>query len=280
MVPRKKAVLAIVEELTKLLSTDSGILNEIIAAATDLDDHTDDEVDVLLKAKQDEIRALTARICDLEDFLGTGDEEDRQRRKANIIAFETQRSGLKSELAILQRRRNSGSNEPITRQQAEHHLQDLLSILNDATTGKLGPDVVGKGLDIFRNLVGGQIEVRAQRRPARKDWIVTGVFVPNLIETLQKNLGGVSKESKTETTKEVFLVPPPFVDHIADEVRRLYDVEKKGFRVIAQILKNKYNRSIGSGNSCAAYRRWYEIRGLPLPEPRTNTGRPRKNKAA
>ena len=85
---------------------------------------------------------------------------------------------------------------------------------------------------------------------------------------------------KTETTKEVFLVPPPFVDNIADEVRHLYDVERKGFRVIAQILKNKYNKSIGSGNSCAAYRRWYEIRGLPLPKPRTNTGRPRKNTAA
>ncbi|MCL2640765.1 MAG: recombinase family protein [Phycisphaerales bacterium] len=280
MVLRKKAVTVICDELKKMLLLDGAIIDDIVTAAVSSDSRCSDEVDTEILAKQNEIRALTARIRDLEDLLGSGDEEERRRRRANIIALDAQRSGLQSELATLQRRRNNGSNEPITRQQVEHHIQDILGVLNDATTGKLEPDVVGKGLDIFRNLVGGQIKVHAQRRLARKDWIVTGVFVPNLIGTLQKNLGGVSQESKMETTKEVFLVPPPFVDRIADEIRHLYDVEKKGFRVIADILNDKYKKNIGSGNCCAAYRRWYEMHNLLWPEPKTNTGRPRKNKAA
>ena len=69
---------------------------------------------------------------------------------------------------------------------------------------------------------------------------------------------------------EVWLRPPPRIDAIAEQARRMYDVEGLGFRKIGEML------GCGSGNACLAYQRAYEVLGLPLPERRTNSGRPRK----
>jgi hypothetical protein len=49
-----------------------------------------------------------------------------------------------------------------------------------------------------------------------------------------------------------------------------------GFRIINKRLEAKYKQKIGTGNCCLAYHRYFEVRGLPVPPRRVNTGRPRK----
>ena len=116
-------------------------------------------------------------------------------------------------------------------------------------------------------------------RPGRKRCTAAGIFTPCLLVAAEKGLEAKSAASGTGPgggPVEVWLRKPPQVDGIADEVHQLRDVERKRFSLINQILEKKHGRKIGSGNCCAAWRRWYEIRSLPLPERKSAAGRPRK----
>ena len=277
MVHREHAVKAVCQKLDELLRQDDTLIDQIVASFGSLDEHDHDTLDLTIAERERDIRSLSSRIADLDELLGSGSDEDRQRRKAQIRATESQRSALQADLAGLRQRRGGGKTEPVTREQVIAQIQNLAGLLNDAACGHLGQDVVGKALDIFRSLVGGRIDVHATRRPGRQRWTATGIFTPGLINTVREALKAPNVAQAIPTKSvEVILVPLPFVDQIADEVRHLYEVERKGFRVINNQLEAKYGKKIGSGNICSAWRRWYQIRNLPLPPKSTTTGRPRK----
>ena len=52
------------------------------------------------------------------------------------------------------------------------------------------------------------------------------------------------------------------------------DIEGKSYREAAKVLQ-KEDARINSGNVWYSYRRWYQMRGLPVPERAYNNGRPR-----
>jgi len=278
MINRENAVVAECAALTRGLREDAGFVDQVLASFAALNDQDRDTLDEKMTDAERRGRQLANRMRDLEDLLGEGSEEDRQRRKGQIKAAEAERAGVALELEALRRQRGGGKSEPVTRAQVEYELANLLTLLDDAVAGKLGTDVAKLAADVFRRLVGGSIEVRATRRPARKDWIVTGVFTPDLLGTVRQALGASGTEANPAAPPlEVFLVAPPFVDQMADEAQQLYDAERLGFRKINELLEAKYGKKIGTGNVCAARRRWYQIRGLPVPPVRPGGGgRPRK----
>ena len=81
--------------------------------------------------------------------------------------------------------------------------------------------------------------------------------------------GGGRPPSAAADPVDVWLRCPPRLDSIAPEVRRLYEEEGLGFRVIAKRL------GVGCGNVYASYLRYFEMNGLPVP-PRRPRGRQRR----
>ena len=55
------------------------------------------------------------------------------------------------------------------------------------------------------------------------------------------------------------------------------DVEGLSYREAATKTRRRKATSVNSGNVWYIYRRWYQMRGLPVPERPYNNGRPRKS---
>lgn len=278
MIHREEAVAAVCNQLARMLRDDARLVDQILASFATLSTEDVDDLQQQIEAKQRHLRQLRQKIADTEELLGSGSDEDRARRKALIRSAEQERSGEELELLELQRHAAGGRScgDLVTREQVVHTVGDLLKLLDDGASGALGAEVVEKAARTFDSLVGGGVVVHAQQRPGRKRWIVKGRFTPRLIETARVELGGTGASGEPSSTIEVWLREPPRVDQLADEVHELYEKGDMGFRLINQRLEAKYKQKIGSGNICAAWRRWYEVRGLPLPAPRTRMGRPRR----
>lgn len=279
MVHRQEAMVGICGELSKKLENDHALMDQVVASIPVLGSEDTDDLRRQVDAKQRQLRQLRQKIADIEELLGSGSDEDRTRRKASIRAAELERGGVELELLELQRRCGTSqhSGEPVTRERIVDAIGELLKLLDDAAMGRLGAEVVHKAVRVFGRLVGGGITVLAERRPGRKRWIVKARFTPHLLTTVRSDLGGVHGQTVAAPPVEVWLRKPPRVDELADEVHNIYENERIGFRLINQRLEKKYGKKIGSGNICAAWRRWYEVRALPLPPPRTNMGRPRRS---
>ena len=283
MVNRRQAVQMTCQDLSARLQADTDLIRRILDSFANLGTEDNDQLLRDLAAKERELRQVKQKIGDTEELLGSGTEEDRTRRKALIRAAEQERSGLELEVLELQRRCNGGrrGGAPITAAQIEQCLAGLLKLLDDAAAGKLGPEVTGKAVKVFSDLVGGAIFVHAEKRPGRSRSVVRGKYIPSLFRFVRSALGesnvtAVPTDNGSSAQVEIWLRKPPRVDLLADEVHQLYEHEGIGFRLINQRLEAKYKQKIGSGNICAAWRRWYEVRGLPLPAPRTSMGRPRR----
>jgi hypothetical protein len=97
---------------------------------------------------------------------------------------------------------------------------------------------------------------------------VRGRFVPRLLQAVVDALG-LPNDAIIEIMPaevEVWLRVPPRLEAIAEEVRRLYEQEGLGFRLIGKKL------GLGCGYIYQAYLRYYGMRGLPVP-PRRPRGR-------
>lgn len=277
MVHRREAVGVLCAWASQQLQQDTAFVDLVMEGFSGLDVADKSSVDQEIEAEERKQQAYTRRIAALEGLMGEGTTEDDQRRKAQILAVQGERSASALQLSRLRQRRGCGREQPVTREEVQRVLGKLLELLDAAAAGRLGPEVVGKAVTVLERLVGGAVEVHAEQRRGRKRWTVRGRFVPRLIGAVRAELGALNAAGGDEVPPvDVWFRKPPRVDDIADEVRDLYDVEKLGFRVINQKLEAKYGEPIGSGNCCAAYRRWYEVRKLPLPERVTKTGRPRK----
>jgi hypothetical protein len=168
----------------------------------------------------------------------------------------------------------SMSKRIVSAEEVRSELADMTGMLEAASTGEPGGDAVYTAATILRQLVGGCITVSFTARPGRKRTVAKATFVPEVLKVAKKRLGILGSEGSRENSEQVtvWLREPPRVDRIADEVRRLYEIEHLGFREIGIRLE------CGSGNACLAYRRSYEMRGLPVPPARGRAGRPRKKR--
>ena len=277
MVHRPRAVAAICSALVELFK-DAGFVDTVMASFAALTDTDRDSLDQRIVQAERKLRQLANKLTDLEELLGVGTDDQRRQRKDQIKAVAAEHAAAEAELAALRRQRGGGTTQVVTREQVMLEIEDLLGVLNDAAAGNLGPDVGHLAAEIFRRLVGGQILVHAKQRGGRKDWVVTGTFTPDLISPVRQKLNADTAPPSPSEPVQVFLVPPPFVDTIAEEVHTLYDIDNIGFRIINRTLENKYGHKIGTGNICAARRRYYEMQGLPVPPARKGRGgRPRKN---
>ena len=276
MIYRPRAVAEICGALVQLLK-DAGFVDTVMASFAALTDTDRDSLDQRIIQAERALRQLANKLTDLDDLLGVGTDDQRRQRRDQIKAVAAEHAAAEAELAAFRRQRRGGSSAPITREQVMRELADLLGLLNDAAAGTLGPDGGHRAAEVFRRLVGGQILVHAMKRGGRKDYVVTGTFTPDLIGPVRQKLDADTAPTTSSEPVKVFLVPPPFVDTIAEEVQKLYDTDRIGFRLINRALEAKYARKIGTGNICAARRRYYEMRGLPTPSPRAGKGgRPRK----
>jgi hypothetical protein len=277
MVHREQAVAAICGQLSEMLKGDQVFIDTIVASFTAISDTDVTELDERIKERQNRIQTLTATLRDLEELLGQGSPEDRRRRKDRLLAIEAERASEEVEIAALKRRRGGGREKPVTREEVITEINRLLGLLDDAAAGKLGPEIVENAADVFSRLVGGKITVHATRRPGRKRWLINCCFNPKLLETIRTTLQAAPATGEASIPGvEVQLKGPPRLDLIADEVRGMYDLEMVGFCIINKRLEAKYKQKIGTGNCSLAYHRYFEVRGLPVPPRRVNTGRPRK----
>lgn len=277
MVDRRKAVGVLCAWASGAMRQDSSFIDLILQGFSGLENVDRDGVDREIEAAERKCQSLQRRITGLEELMGAGTSDDDHRRKAQILGAQSERSAVELELSRLRQSRGGGREKPVTKEEVLQVLGRLVDLLDAAAKGELGPEVVGKAVTILERLVGGAVFVHADQRAGRKRWTVQGSFTPTLVGAVRQELGATlipAGEKAPEVT--VWFREPPRVDAIADEVRHLYEVEGLGFRLINKRLETKYGEKIGSGNCCAAYRRWYETRGLPLPERRTTMGRPRR----
>jgi DNA invertase Pin-like site-specific DNA recombinase len=267
MVNRREAVRAVCAKLTELLGKDSGLVEEVVSATQHLDRVTEDDDAKAVHELEKQIRERTNRIDDLLDLAGQGSDLDRAETIAKARATQSERSALHLELTRRQKR--SAAAKPVSPEAVRQQLADLHSLLEDAATGRLGVDAIFRSAHDFKRLVGGEVEVLAEPRPARKRSAVRGRFVPRLLACLTDS-GALADRSETSPSApvDVWLRRPPRLDAIADQVRQMYEEEKLGFRAISERL------DIGCGYVYQTYKRYYEMRGLPLPPRRPRGRRP------
>jgi site-specific DNA recombinase len=268
MVNRQKAVSSISVKLAELLADDHALVEHVVTAAQRLDGAVEDDGAQEIHRREQRIRDLTRRIDDLTELAGQGSDADRAETMAKVRAAQAERGGERSELARLQGR--AAGRRPVTAEEARQATRDLKSLLEDGAAGVLGPEAVYRAADLFKRLVGGEVEVLVEVRAGRKRGVVRGRFTPRLLATVAEAGGlGPAPETAPPAPVEVWLRRPPRLDAIAAEVRRLYEDEDLGFRVIARKL------GIGCGNIYQSYLRYYEMRGLPTPPRRPRGRRPR-----
>jgi DNA invertase Pin-like site-specific DNA recombinase len=265
IVGRAEAVAAVCTALQELLRKRSKVIAEIICRAQQIDDTMVDDVARNITTLEGKVQILKAKINDFEDLLGVGSESDRADLKAKIRTARTERATIEAEVARLVAIREK-SCSPITPTEVNSILADFGGLLERAAWGQLGDDVVYKAVSLFRQLTGGKIEVHFDRRPGRKRTTARGVFTPRLLATVAEATDTpVSQEDEAIVPVEVCLQKPPRMDRYAADVRELYEDQKLSFATIGKRL------GIGCAGAWQAYRRYYEMRGEPMPPRRYNS---------
>ena len=75
---------------------------------------------------------------------------------------------------------------------------------------------------------------------------------------------------------EVWLRKPPRLDALVERVHELMDQQGLSYRDAAKVLPAE-GKKVNSGNVWYSYRRYYDMRDLPVPKRPYNNGRPRKS---
>jgi DNA invertase Pin-like site-specific DNA recombinase len=265
MIDRERAVAAVGAKLAELLSGDHALIDQVVASARQLDRDAADPAAAVRRLEQ-KIRESTNQINDLMAVAGQGSDDDRAEVMARVRSAQAERAGRRLELD--KAKGQVAGRKPVTAEEVRRALADLHALLQDGGAGRLGPDGVYRAADVFKRLVGGEVEVLAEARPGRKRGLVRGRFVPRLLSALADRGGAAAPPAAPPPdVVEVWLREPPRLEATAAEVRRLYEDEGLGFRAIAARL------GIGCGNVYQSYLRYYEMKGMPVP-PRRPRGRP------
>lgn len=274
---RDYGVRSVCEALAGLVVQDQDLVVDVIACAAEFDSAGDAGVQARIVEVTRLIKALTRKIEDLTDMAGTGTAADRATLKAKVRNAQSERAALQAERAALERAKDHA--EIITPEQVRESLADLGQLLEQAAAGLLGPDLIYRAASVFRQLVGGRVEVHTKRRPARKRLAVEGVFRPDLL-TAVKQLLEDSRPIETCSTEpvKVWLRRPAARDALAPRVHQLIDVEGKSLRAAAAILQAEGH----IGNSGVVYQirqRYFEMIGQPAPKLPYNAGEKRRLRA-
>lgn len=276
-VNRKDAVRAVCEKLKELIQQDTSLLHQITCGAREIDAHGDEQLQSEIAALRVKIQARANKINDLEELSGQGSEEDRRRRKAMINAATTDRATLQLELTRREKTLGCGA-AAITPEQITEILRGFATLLEEAANGNLGEDVVYKAFRIFRQLTGGRIWVHVEQRAGRKRTNVRGAFTPQLLQAV-KSAVEVPRPADGHFSEDVsvWLRKPPKVNALAERVHQLVDIDGLSLRDAAKVLQEEGHK-VNSGNVWYMYRRWYEMRGLPVSKLPYNNGRQRKSR--
>jgi DNA invertase Pin-like site-specific DNA recombinase len=269
-VKQADAVAAVCEKLAELLADDENMIKQVVDAGQSMDGRGDDEIVAERARLEHRIQNLTRKIEDLTALAGEGSDDDRAEMMAKVRAALVERTAERSALAKLT---PQAPPRPVTEDEIRQTVAEFRDLLRHAGTGELGPDAVYKCAAIVRQLVDGRVWVHADRRVGRKRGNVRGVLTPALLYAVGEAVGlppTAATSTSTTPTVEVWLRKPPRLDGLGPEVRRLYEDERLGFREIGLRF------GIGSGNALLSYRRYYEMRGIPVPASRPLTYRPRK----
>jgi hypothetical protein len=275
ILPRRQTVRLVCAKLTELLGQDAGLVERVIGRAQEIDASGDEAITAAAQEFEKKISQLSSKVADLLDLAGQGTEQDRQETKARLQAAQAQRASLQAELTRL-RKALAGGTAPLTPERVRAILANFSQLLENAAGGRLGDDVVYRALAVLRELVGGRIEVHVEARPGRKRNNVRVVFRPQVLQAVQRE-GEAPSAGNCEPAAEVelWLRQPPRMDRLAQRVHELMDAGGLSYRQAAAVLQ-KEGHKVNSGNVWCIYRRYYEMRGLPVPERPYNNGQPRR----
>jgi len=275
-VKREEACRAMCKKATELLHRDAELIRDVLCRARQLDAEVGNDLEAEISAAEKRVRTLGRRIEDLMDLAGQGSEEDREQVKAKIRAAQAERNSCQLELPRL-RQAADRAMKPITPQAVSRILADFATLLEDAAAGRLGEDMIYRATAVFRRITGGKIMVHVEKRPGRKHSNVRAVFRPQVIQAVATDADapGVTDAEPCEEV-EVWLREPPRVDRLAEPVHQLVDVEGLSLREAAKVLQSR-GENVNSGNIWYSRRRYFEMRGLPVPELPYNNGQPRRS---
>jgi hypothetical protein len=270
-VRRDLAVQAVCRALGSLVLADEELVADVVKAARELDAQSG-SLAVERDKVEKEVTGLRRKIAVVVDVADVQDDDAASNLREKLRSL---RAELNQKLARLAQLKEALERPRacISPEQVRARLRDMASLLDPATWGGLSSDQAYEAADLFRRLVGGHITVKFTPRAGRKRTLAEGTFVPGVRGIVRGRLGVpcVSGDEAESGPVTVALREPPRVDRQAEEARRLYEDEKVGFREIGRLL------GCGSGNACLAYRRCYEMWGLPVPPARSGRGgRPRK----
>jgi DNA invertase Pin-like site-specific DNA recombinase len=234
---RIEAVRAVCEKLAELIRNDVDLIKEVVGYAEQIDASGDETVRQEIMKVEAAIGVIGRKIDDLTDLAGQGTDEDRNDLKAKIRTAQGERAELQLRRTRMQQSLASRQ-APITPARVEELLKDFVTLIEDGAAGKLGSDMVYRAANVFRQLVGGQIEVQVVPRPGRKRPYVRGSFTGQLLQTVKAELRDDRPgESPRSGQVEVWLRKIPKQDRLAERVHQMVDVEKLSYCQASQCLK-------------------------------------------
>lgn len=275
IVKRHESLSAVCRQLAESLQRDKALVAEVIERSIAVDADGDQELKSQVRSLQRQIAQRNAKIADLADLAGQGSEEDRATLKAKIRATQADLATLVAEKTRLDGLIACAMR--LTPDDARQILEEMQSLLQQAADGELGEQAVYRALSIFKALTGGQILVDIQQRPARKKTVVQATFELHLLDAVSYVAGVATDAQLPATTAQVWLRPPPRSDQLTERVHHLIDIEGRSFRDAAKMLQAE-GHQVNSGNVWTIYQRYYEMRGLPVPDRPYNNGHPRESK--
>lgn len=277
IVRRKYAVKAVCDELTRLLDTDAAMIARVITNARELDARGGEMPRERLVELDRKIASLGRKISDLTDLAGEGSDEDRAEMRGKVRAAQTERTAKQAERAAVQLALSS-QRSVITPEQVRGVLSELTTLLEDGAAGRLGEDAVFRAADVFRQLVGGQIWVRVHARPGRQVPLVTGTFLPRLLNTIEGQLRTApSTNGVLPNESTVCLRKPSQTELLGRLVRQLIEVDNLSAEEVANVLR-KDGHKVNPKAVYQIYYRYYQMIGQRIPKRKYNNGRPRRSR--
>ncbi len=207
-----------------------------------------------LAALDRQIAEVDRKIDRLVDRVESGDESPEIARRLSDRREE--RRTLLREHTSLEREHNGTAHEP-TEEWVGDRLAELGSVLSDASPASA---------EALQRLVGGRITVDEIRREGKKRHFLRGRFSISAESIAQALTGSGSKGSVCDpsSSEEVVIdfVDPDPADAQCEQAKALYDAGLMNVEIAQQlgVLKSRVT---------ALIRRWFEKRGLEMPDGRS-----------
>lgn len=274
VVERHTAVRAVCTELASLIASDAELVVKIVSQATEVDGEDQDAVMGDMATCEKAIGMLSRKIEDLTTFAGEGSAEDREMFRSKIRQLLQERSQQRSVRAQLEAGLTQGR-KVISAEEVRNALAQFGQLLEEGGSGRLGAEMIYKAASVFRQLVGGRIDVHAVARPGRKRPFIEGVFRPTLLNALQADLGDPRSLGETTSVEsKVWLRTFCRTDSLSIRAHQLLDVENLTYDQAVEQLQAE-GHTVTKPALWQCRQRYYEMIGQPAPRRPYNGGKPR-----